>query len=213
MRGNPKSRETSTPSNSETPTCAEVFEDGTVIELVDDPTQADGLGLLIWNGRKAIVSRRVVHHGRAYVPLTLQPSVRRALWLPSGVCSFGTTAKLFEELVAVTAKFTDLDRHLQELLVVFVLASWLADLLPVPVNLLLWSPIVAHGAQVLLLLRCLCRMALPLTGVEAGDLKALPDGLPATLLILHPGSSRRTQRVAGRVRVARVLRSQVQPTR
>ena len=193
MRGNPKNGPKSSPSNSATPTCAEVFVDGTVIELVDDSTQADGLGLLMWNGHRAIVSRRVVHLGHAYVPLELHPSVRRALWLPSGVCAFGTAAQLFEKLVAVTAKFTDLDRHFQELLVVFVLASWLADLLPVPMNLLLWSPIVAHGAQVLLLLRCLCRMALPLTGVDAGDLKALPDGLPATLLILHPGSSRRTR--------------------
>jgi hypothetical protein len=164
-----------------------------MVELVEDLRQADGLGLLVWNGRKAIVSRRVVHKGRAYVPLALHTSVRRALRLPSGVCSFGTTAKLFEELVAVAAKFTDLDRHFLEVLVFFVLASWLADLVPVPINLLLWSPIAAHGARVLLLLRCLCRIALPLTGVDAADLKALPDGLPATLLILHPGSSRRTR--------------------
>ncbi len=193
MRGNPKNGKKSTPSNAAIPTGGEVFADGTLIELVEDLTQTDGLGLLMWDGRKAVVSRRIVHLGHAYVPLELHPSVRHALWLPSGVCAFGTTAKLFEELVAITAKFTDLDRPFQELLVVFVLASWLADLLPVPMNLLLWSPIVAHGAQVLLLLRCLCRMALPLTGVDAGDLKALPDGLPATLLILHPSSSRRTR--------------------
>ena len=97
MRGNPKTNKNSTPSSS-IPTAAEVFEDGTMVELVEDLRQADGLGLLVWNGRKAIVSRRVVHKGRAYVPLALHTSVRRALRLPSGVCSFGTTAKLFGSL-------------------------------------------------------------------------------------------------------------------
>src|ERR1700747_2764087 len=128
MRGNPKNGQKTTPSNSAIPTYAEVFEDGTVIDLVEDSTQADGLGLLMWNGRKAIVSRRVVHTGQAYVPPTLHPSVRLALWLPSGVCAFDSTAKLFDELVAVTAKFTDLNRRFRELLVVFAIASWLADL-------------------------------------------------------------------------------------
>jgi hypothetical protein len=191
VRGNPKNNKNSTPSSS-IPTGGEVFEDGTMVELVEDLRQTDGLGLFMSDGRKRIVSRRVEHKGQAYVPLVLHPSVRRALWLPSGVCPYDSTAKLFEELVAVAAKFIDLDRHFLELLVVFVLASWLADLLPVPINLLLWCPLVAHGAQVLLWLRCLCRIALALTGVDAADLKALPDGLPATLLILHPGSSRRT---------------------
>jgi hypothetical protein len=175
------------------PTGGEILPDGTLLELIHDVAQPGGLALLKFDGTKTVVGSRIVHRGRTYVPLTLHPSVKRALRLPSSVCAFGSTAELFEELVAVTARFTDLDRHFRELLVAFVFASWLADLLPAPMNLLLWSPLAEHGAQVLLLLRCLCRLALALTGVDAGDLKALPDGLPATLLILRPGSSRRTR--------------------
>jgi hypothetical protein len=164
----------------------------TVIEMIQDLSQPSGLALLKWTRRRAITSSRIVHGGKTYVPLALDPSLRGALRLPSNCSEFVSTATLFEELVGVAAQFTDLAEPFREQLTSFVLASWLADCLPGPINLSLWSPTAADGARILLLLNCLCRLALLLTGVNASDLRALPDGLPATLLILRPASGRRT---------------------
>ncbi len=192
MRRNPQNAKNSTTPNSAIPTCGKVFDDGTVIELIEDLSQPSGLALLKWNRHKATTSSRVVHRGETYAPLPLDPSVRGALRLPSNCSEFVSTATLFEELVGVAAQFTDLAEPFREQLTSFVLASWLADCLPGPINLSLWSPTAADGARILLLLNCLCRLALLLTGVNASDLRALPDGLPATLLILRPASGRRT---------------------
>jgi hypothetical protein len=192
VRGDPKNSRNSTPSSVVIPTGGEVFDDGTVIEVIEDLSQPGGLALLKWNRHRATISPRIVHRGQTYVALTLDPSVRRALRMPSSCSDFVPTATLFEELVAVAAKFTDLAERFRERLIFFVLASWLPDCLPCPINLSLWSPTPAVGAQILILLHCLCRSALLLTGVNASDLRALPDGLPATLLILRPASGRRT---------------------
>lgn len=96
------------------PTGGEILPDGTLLELIHDVAQPGGLALLKFDGTKTVVGSRIVHRGRTYVPLTLHPSVKRALRLPSSVCAFGSTAELFEELVAVTARFTGLDRQFRE---------------------------------------------------------------------------------------------------
>ena len=175
------------------PTGGEIFDDGTILELVDDPRQRSGLGLLKWNGCKSVLSPEVAHQGRTYVPLTLDPTVRRALRLASHASSFGSPETLFQELVALAGEYTDLAEPFRQQLVAIVFASWLADCLPTPINVSLWSPAAVDGARVLLLLSCLCRLALTLAGADAADLKALPDQLPATLLVLRPASSRRTR--------------------
>jgi hypothetical protein len=74
---------------------------------------------------------------------------------------------------------------------VFVFASWLADFLPAPINLSLWSPVAADGARVLRLLDCFCRQAMALSGTNARDLSLLPTELQATVLIFRPSSGRR----------------------
>ena len=192
MRETSRKTKNSTSSTSPIPTGGEVFADGTVIELIEDLTQVDGLGLLKWDGRKTVVARRVVHRRQAYIPLSLHPSVRRALRLAPGCGTFTSTADLFAELVAILLKYTDLREQVCCQLAGFVFASWLADRLPAPINLELWSPVATDGAQVLRLLSCLCRQALALSGTNARDLCLLPTALQATLLIFRPASGRRT---------------------
>lgn len=191
MRGNPKSRKNSTPSNSDVPVGGKIFDDGTLIELVEDVSRPNGLALLKSDGRRIVISPRIVHQGKAYVPLPLSLSVRRALRLPSSCSGPVSTAALFGELVAVVDKFTDLGEHFCCQLVAFVFADWIADCLPAPINLSLWSPVATDGARVLRLLSCFCRQALALAGTSARDLSLLPVELQATLLIFRPASGRR----------------------
>ena len=108
MRGSPKSNKATTPSNSAVPIGGKVFDDGTVLELIQDLSQPNSLALLKWDGRRIVISRRVVYQGKAYVPLALDPGVRRALRLPSSCSGPASTAALFRELVAVVTKYTDL---------------------------------------------------------------------------------------------------------
>jgi hypothetical protein len=188
------------PSNAEcheipvltVPTGGKLFDDGAVIELVESSLDASGLALLKWDGREAIVGRAVEHDGRMYTPLTLHPTLRRALRLPSSAAPIDSTSELFDQLVSLFRRFTDLPEHACTQIVTFVLSTWLADCLPVPISLSLWSPHASEAAQVLRLLSSMCRLAIPLSGTKAQDLGLIPMELPATLLIFRPASGRRT---------------------
>jgi hypothetical protein len=83
------SRKNSVASETVNPTGGQVLADGTVIDLVEDLSQPGGLSLLKWNRHRATTSPRIVHAGKTYVPLPLEPSVRRALRLPSGCAPVG----------------------------------------------------------------------------------------------------------------------------
>jgi hypothetical protein len=177
------------------PTAGIVFEDGGVIELVENSTQPDGLGLLMRKGRRSVAARRVVHAKQAYVPPQLTPSLRRALRLPQNSSPIISTADLFAKLLALALRFTDLAEDSCCLLIGFVFATWVSDCLPAPINLGLWSPVAADAARVLRFLSCFCRQSLTLSGTSAQDLDLLPPELQATLLIFRPSSGRRTSEV------------------
>jgi hypothetical protein len=172
-------------------TGGEILSDGTVLELVSDASKPDGVALLKWERGEFVIGPQVVHRGRTFAPLALEPTIRRALRLPIGPAPFGSTEAFFGELVALFTQFTGLAEHFCQFLAAFVLASWLADTIPTPVNVSLWSPFAANGARVLLLLSCVCRLPLALAGIGSADLRLLPDTLPATLLIFHLSPGRR----------------------
>jgi hypothetical protein len=172
-------------------TGGEILEDGTLIEVIEDLLQPGGLSLLKFDGTESLVSPTVLHQSRTYVPLSLHPSIRQQLLLPAHPRAYGSIARLSEELLAVVARFTDLSEHVQRQLVALVITTWIADLLPTPVNVWLWTPFAADGARVLEVLRPLCRLSLLIAGATVADLQGLPSLLPASPLILLPASGRR----------------------
>jgi hypothetical protein len=192
LLADPQSSENFTPSHIAIPTGGQVFEDGALIELIDDQTERGCVSLLLWRDGTAVVGPRVEHGGHSYIPLALHPSVRRAVRLPSGLVPITSTADLFAELVAVALRFTGLAETFCSMLAFFIFGSWLADCIPAPINLSLWSSLATECARVLRLLSCLCRQALPLAAASARDLNLLPTELQPTLLIFRPASNRRT---------------------
>jgi hypothetical protein len=173
------------------PTGGGILDDGTIIDLIENPSKPGALALQKFDGRELEIGSQIEHEGSLYVPLFIPPSVRSALRLPSDCAPPGPTAQLFARLIAVFENTTDLAEHARKLVVAFVHASWIPELIPVPVTLFLWSPDLAAGARVLAVLSSLCRLALPLSGTDARHLTILPDELPATLLLFRPPCSRR----------------------
>ena len=172
-------------------TGGEIFYDGTLIELVEDLQEENGLSLLKSDGGEPVFSPVVEHLDRTYVPVKLDRTFRQALRIPSSLTSYGSVESLKKNLLALTTRFTDLAEYPKQQLVSIILASWVADFLIAPLNVWLWSPSAVDGARLLELLHCLCRLPVLLSGASVADLRSLPDKLPATLLILRPASGRR----------------------
>jgi hypothetical protein len=173
-------------------TAGAILDDGTVIELVEDSSRPFALALLKFDGHEPEIGPQIEHDGNLYVPPYISPTVRSALRLPSGCAQAGPTAQLFARLLALFENITDLAEHARNSVVAFLLASWIPELIPVPVTLFLWSPDPAAGARVLAVLSSLCRLALLLSGSDARDLRVVPDDLPSTLLLFRPPTSRRS---------------------
>jgi hypothetical protein len=197
VRQNLSNSETYAPHNIVIPTAGEILDDGTIIELVENPSQPRALALLKFDGREPEIGPQIEHEGRLYVPLSISSSVRRALRVPSGCAPSEPTTQLFARLVAVLENFTDLAEHARKSVATFLLADWVPELIPVPLTLFLWAPDPAAGARVLTVMGSLCRLALPVSGAVARDFMALPDDLPATLLLFRPPFSRRSRESLG----------------
>jgi hypothetical protein len=138
MSWTPHSARNQADSNLVVPTGGEILDDGTILELVEDLALPSGLALLKWDGCESSVSPELVHRCRTYIPLTLNPTVRSSLRLPSRVSAFGSTETLYAEMMALLDEFTNLSEAVRQQLAVLVLASWLADCLPTPITVYLW---------------------------------------------------------------------------
>src|SRR5713101_4971174 len=76
--------------NSAIATAGEVFPDGTLVELVRKDETGE-LGLLKWDGTSATFAACLEHKGRTYVPPTLDPTILRAMRLPSRLVPYWST--------------------------------------------------------------------------------------------------------------------------
>jgi len=197
VRKDPSNSGSYAPVNLVIPTAGEILDDGTMIELVENPSQPHAFALLKFDGHEPEIRSQIEHDGRLYIPLLIPSTLRQALRLPSGCAPSGSTTELFTRLVSVFANFTDLAKQAQKSVVATLLASWIPELIPVSVTLFLWAPDPAAGARVLAVLSSLCRPALALSGAAARDFTALPGALPATLLLFRPVFNRRTRESLG----------------
>jgi len=164
-------------------TAGEVFTDGTVIELIRDRDSTEQLKLLVWNGADVRVGNRVEYNDHVYVPPALDPTIVRALRLPSQSAPYGTTRGLFNELRKQFRQYTALSENFVSLVCSFAICTWFADCLQAAPCLLLVGPSVNEAGKVLQLLDRVCRHSLLLGELTAAGFCSLPMRLCPTVLI------------------------------
>jgi hypothetical protein len=167
-------------------TCGEFFADGSVLELVRVPPEPEELKLLHWHGSVLEVAAQVEHAGRKYAPAAIEPSVMKALHLPTRVAPAESARELFDAVHGLLA------RHLRQLnasitaMTFAVLASWCSPILPMAPILWIFAPTGSPRNLALRMLSLLCRRPLSLVGLKRGDIARLPLSLQATLLLDEP---------------------------
>ncbi|MGB7435857.1 MAG: hypothetical protein WBR26_00775 [Candidatus Acidiferrum sp.] len=98
---------------------------------------------------------------------------------------YKSTRTLFNSLCALIEKFGGLPHTEASLLAQAVLASWFADLAPVRLNMALIGSPGPERRQLLRLLQCLLRRALPISEVSVAAISSLPMEIAPTLLLEH----------------------------
>jgi hypothetical protein len=163
-------------------TYGELFADGTMIELIAGVHNGNP-ALLLWDGAKETIGPRVEHHGQMYEPAPIKASVLQELILPTHCCPHGSTREFLAETCKLIADYAALPEKSASLVARVILCSALVDAVSVAPTLMIVGPDTARGNRLMALLRCLCRHALPLTGVTPAGFCSLASGARFTYLI------------------------------
>jgi len=182
------------------PTAFEVFPDGSLLELVRDPSDPGALRLLHWNGQTAIQVHQIELEGQIFVPPKITRSKLEAVCLPSGIQRCGPPREILNDIAEVISNFVELLEGELRLVSAYALYSWLPDRLPVAPYLWLVGPLGSGKTTLLRLLSCLCRRAVLIGDVSQASLYLLVNELNPTLLLDemecdHGKASRALQRL------------------
>ena len=171
------------------------FPDATVLELIRDPQKPETLNLLTWTGRVVATGAQAQHCGQRYVPISLNPTVLKAVQFPTHVAQKESTEKLFSDTHELLAKHLDQPEPCTDSLVFCVFCSWLLEALPmVPLIWINYSPESPWRAA-MHLLHLLCRRSLPLMGVGKAEIRSLPMAINPTLILHEPDMRPAMQRI------------------
>jgi len=182
------------PAGATLQTSGELFPDGTALELARDPASGEFV-LFGWDGSSLIRKRRFEHDGHTYIPLRVRHRLAQELFLPPRVARHKQTCQLLGELETLFRRSFNAMGHGATLLSLFVLASWIPELLPAA------ACIVVHGPfqEVTVLMRVLhslCRHALHLGELDQHSFRNLPvEKLKPTLLVAQLAQDPKTTRL------------------
>jgi hypothetical protein len=175
-------------------TTGEIFDDGTLIELVRSSTGSSKPDLLLWNGTVATIGPKVTHGGRFYESSEIPLSIYRAVLLPRGRVDCEPLRQLHGGIATLFVEHLGFADRESRLLASFCMVTWLADRLAIAPAVQISGPDQAAGVEVLRLLGCLCRHPLLLAEVTPGSFRSLPLQLSLTLLLsqreMKPAMSR-----------------------
>ncbi len=164
------------------PTSGEAFPDGKFIELVRTSESARP-SLLFWNGHTHVVGQVVEHQGRRYELLRIHGTILNELKLPTKVGTPVSACEILSEICRLIDQFVGLPEKFAALVGRSIMATWLVDAMTTAPRLLIEGPDAARAGQLMRLLHCCCRRALPMSAVTPAALCSLPSGMRFTLLL------------------------------
>jgi hypothetical protein len=161
-------------------TGGKVFRDGSSLELIRIPNGE--LSLLTWNGKSSKTAAQFVQHGETFAPLRIDPTILHWLQLPSKTAEYGSTRKLFTEISDLISR-TQADDCVVKMASFAVIATWMAEFLPVAPFLWIVAPPTTAVGPLLQLMLLLCRRSIVVSEISAGQFRSLPADLRPTLVI------------------------------
>ena len=175
-------------SDAPIPTFGEVFAGGAFVELVRAGASIHPR-LLLRDGPQQMVGDIVEYRGQRYEPQSIHHTILRELTLPAEVGTSGAVRELLSDLVGLIDRFVRLPEKSMALVGRFILATWVVDALQTAPRMLIEGPDTARARQLMLLLHCCCRRAVPMSAVTPSGLCSLPSGMLLTLLLQHESIS------------------------
>jgi hypothetical protein len=145
--------------------------------------RSNEIAFLVHHENRDRISRHIKYDGKTFVPASAEPTLLKALRLPTRTATYGSTRELFDQIRKLLASYHDVpDRTLLQI-VYFIFGTWLADCVSSAPFLWIVAPVTAPRRMFLQLLALFCRHSLLLTAENPAGLWSLPMQWRPTLLL------------------------------
>jgi hypothetical protein len=138
------------------PTAGERLSDGSLIELVQDPSDATKAMLLHRVGKQVTIADEIYAGDRVFVPAVFDPVLLRQLRLPCKDLPCGPTQALVDQISSILMKTVGLAAENAFLVAVFAVASFFPDCLLTRLCLLLLGSANTEAIALLRVLSWFC---------------------------------------------------------
>jgi len=165
------------------------LEDGSLVEMIEDPEKSSRTLLAIFKAGEVRYAYEHECGGQVLVPLPREREVVRHVRLPRGTMPYESVASLLREIDAVFSCCLDLEEKYRFLLASFVVSTWFIERLPVAPYVALIGLPRSGKSTVLKVLSLLCRRSLVTADITSAAFYRVCDRLTPTLLIDETGTA------------------------
>jgi hypothetical protein len=170
-------------SSKVVPTNWAELSDGTLLDLVEHPSDSEGTLLALWKDGRAIYKEKLENAGRILVPMPRCSKILTQIRLPRVPKPYGSMLDLTLRIFEFLKRYVVLKEEYLWVLTHFVLSSWVADRLPVAPYLALVGLPQSGKTTLLRALDLICRRSLLIADASIAGIYQLYAQLPPTLLI------------------------------
>jgi hypothetical protein len=164
----------------------EELEDGSLVEMIEDPENSSRTLFAIFKSGEVRTARQIKTEGRVLRPIPREEEIVRDIRLPRGVKRYESVAALLWRINdEILSRCLDLEDNDRLLLACFVLSTWFIDCdrLPVAPYVSLVGLPASGKSTVLKILRLLCRRSLLTADISSAAFYRACNRLIPTLLI------------------------------
>jgi hypothetical protein len=165
------------------------LEDGSRIELIEDPEDSSRTAFAVFNGKETRYTRECECKGHLLVPVPRDGNIVRHVRFPRGAKPFESVESILGQLDSIFSQCIDLRENYRSLLTAFVLSTWFVDRLPIAPYVALVGLPRSGKSTVLKLLSLLCRRSLLTADISSAAFYRACDRLTPTLLIDETGTA------------------------
>jgi hypothetical protein len=166
----------------------EQLEDGTILEMIQDPADSSKSLLAVCHEGRVNLTDRLPCGDRVFIPIARENQIIKYARLPCGVKPYGSVRSLLTEIRSILSACLDLGDHLRDLLAIFVLSTWFIDQAPVAPYVALVGLPRSGKSTALTVLSLLCRRALLTADITRAAFYSVCDRLTPTLLLDETGT-------------------------
>lgn len=146
------------------------LDDGTLIDLAEDPADVHQTMLAVWRDGKVEYLDEVSEGGRIFKPFVRTDELHRAMRLPKAACSYESTAALVDAIEEVISRCVAIHRKYIQVLADCVLSAWFVDRLPVAPYVAVVGLPQSGKTTLLKVLSLICRRSLLVADISPASL-------------------------------------------